>query len=1038
MIVIDRLCEDLAMKHSVAMPSDSKPNFDWASVVQNDVYIDRSIAEEVARQVGSAITDLMLATSNDEIFSEKNKSIVIDIVRQVCDEISDDQEVNIHDIISDVLVRNSLHDIARCFLMKLAYGNDNGLGVDQSLINVKLIRRNGKIVPWNKDKVEQAVRRAFLSQCLDPVSSKLIAENVTERVISSGAKFIHIEQVQDLVQEELMKTGNFKIAEAYILYRAERARLRNDINREVMTTSGQEGLQRAMILVKMTDGSVSFWDGSDLRERISFARIGLDFAIGFEEIMTALRDNIPGELSESELESHILANACKLVRKDPNFSVFASRLSLSYLYQHILGWNPLDKDIDGLRRLHRNYFIKYIRRAVDLGLLDGDMLRYDLPRLADCLSISADLDFDIVATMSLMDNYLLRDPNTGLLLETPQIFWMRVAMGIFLKEEISWDDIAMSLYNLFKDRVFCVSEQALYFAGTRNSQLMSDYIYSVNDDIESILNKCVIESALISRLGGNLGGSWTAIRGKGGQIKGTRGVTNGIIPFMQLHKHQLAIMTSGAGAMVGSGCVSCEIWHSDILDFIGFGKEKSPSSNGGRLSTSVLIPDLFMRRVKDQKSWTLLKIDDAKVLIKSYGLEFETEYEKLECLAKENKIWSKTINANELWFVLLRNVFETGNPMILFKDQCNNSAMGAIDGCINSAGPGHSVLLSAGDDESIACGYGSIVISRYIDDDGNINFVKLHEDVATCIRAMDSMIDVNYFPTETSVARTRFYRPIGLGMTGLQNALYKLNYEFDSDEAIEFASMCARKILLFALEASCQLALEKGKFAGFRNSRWGSRRLPFDLDKGAGFLSKFDAEDMEVIDAIKMSITRSGLRNCSLLAYSTDERISKLMGCFPGVYPVTRNIFKKSYGGSDVIMFVNPAMVKTLKQENIWTDDVFEQICYFDGEIAAIDEIPNDIKAKFRTAYSIDTEKLIKMYRNLQCWIDQGLAVRLYLSCSDIEEISTMYIRCWESGIKSIYELKPSAPPAANLHCRPSRSLATESMGTLKNYPSTI
>jgi ribonucleoside-diphosphate reductase alpha chain len=445
-----------------------------------------------------------------------------------------------------------------------------------------------------------------------------------------------------------------------------------------------------------------------------------------------------------------------------------------------------------------------------------------------------------------------------------------------------------------------------------------------------------------------------------------------------------------------------------------------------------------MGRVKDQKSWTLFKVDDAKGLIKSYGLEFETEYEKLECLAKENKIWSKTVKANELWFVLLRNVFETGNPMILFKDLCNHFALGVMSGCINSAGPGHSVLLSAGDDESIACSSGAIVISRYIDDEGNMDLGRLREDVALGIRAMDSMIDVNYFSTETSVARTVAYRTLGLGMTGLQNALYKLNYEFDSDEAIEFASLCGRKIMLFALEASCQLAREKGKFAEFRNLHGESHRLPFDLAKDDGSTKKIDEEDMKMINAIKASMASSGLRNCSLLAYSTEECLSKLMGCFPGVYPATRNIFKKSYGGSDVIMFVNPAMVKTLKQENIWTDDIFEQICYFDGEVAAVDEIPADVKAKFRTAYSIDREKLIIMYRNLQLWIDQGLAVRLYLGCCDMEEISPMYIRCWESGIKSICELKPSVPPTANFTWQSSESSASVSMGMLKNYLHTL
>ncbi|MFP6901191.1 MAG: ATP cone domain-containing protein, partial [Opitutales bacterium] len=417
---------------------------------------------EIADTVGSALTDLLLSREESEIFTEKNRAFVADIATMVADLLSDLTKENdtrrletneVYLLIEKALVERNAHDIAKSLVFKRPVeGDPNG---DVSNGGVRLIRRKGQVVPWSSGKIEVASRKAFLSLRMDSSPAVEIARSVTERTISLGKAFVHIEDVQDLVQEELMKQGYFKVAESYILYRARRA-----VNRaETEKTTVDETHQDSMIVIKRSDGETLFWDGTDLKKRVEFASIGLDLCLSGDEIEQELRRSIYSEISEEDLRKTIILNAKSLIERDADFAKFAGRILLSYIYEEVLDWDILQDGVESLRTAHLKGFWENLRRGVEVERIDPRLLEMDLDRLAEAIDPSADLDFDYLGIQTLYDRYLIVD-KTGdedRRLETPQLFWMRVAMGLFRHEEEGSEEKAIQLYNLYKSRRFCSS-----------------------------------------------------------------------------------------------------------------------------------------------------------------------------------------------------------------------------------------------------------------------------------------------------------------------------------------------------------------------------------------------------------------------------------------------------------------------------------------------------------------------------------------------------------------------------------------------------
>jgi ribonucleoside-diphosphate reductase alpha chain len=879
--------------------------------------------------------------------------------------------------------------------------------VGPNSLPVRLIRRNGNVVPWSETKIEIAVRKAFLTIKENPEPAIDIAKGVTDRVRRGDSSFVHIEDVQDMVQEELMRQGHFKAAEHYILYRAQRSRLR--IEEEARA---EDPNQELMVTVTNDDGVSSFWDGTELRKRISYASIGLDLNITDIEIERELRRSVGNEISEKDLKNTIILNAKALIEKDADFAKFAGRILLSYIYEEVLDWSILKDGIDKLKQAHKAAFKSYLKHGIAIKRLNPELLDlYNLDKLAEAFDPTADLDFDYLGIQTLYDRYLIVDKtgNKHRRIETPQFFWMRVAMGLFKKEETKREDWAIRLYNLYKGRRFCSSTPTLFNSGTLHSQLSSCYLYKVDDSIESIMYRGIAENAFLSKWAGGLGGSWTAVRGTGGYIQGTNGESQGIIPFLKLHNDQLVAVNQG-GKRRGSGCAYLETWHNDIEDFLDLRKNTGDERRRCHdMNTANWVPDLFMKRMEERGTWTLFRANEVPDLHDLYGSAFEQRYCEYEQMAADGKIWSRAMPALELWKSMLKMVFETGHPWITFKDPCNVRSPQDHCGVIHSSNLCTEITLNTSADETAVCNLGSVVLDTHITRDGALDHEMLKETITVAIRALDNVIDINFYPTEAARTANTRHRPIGLGVMGVQNALYKRNLAFASDAAVEFNDEFMEAIAYYAYNASSDLASEVGTYSSYKGSKWDRGLLPQDtvdlLETERG--RKIDVPRGGKMDwsVVREKIAKHGMRNSNVLAIAPTATISNIMGTTPCIEPNYKNLYVKSNLSGDFIV-LNSELVKDLKKANLWNQEMLDQLKYFDGELDAIDDIPEALKHKHKTVFGIGYEYIIDAAARRQKWIDQSQSVNLFLATPEMKTLSHMYRRAWDKGLKTTYYLR--------------------------------
>ena len=992
----------------------------------SDIIVTRGNAEsqfsleDVADAIGDSLADLLIARSEDEksIFSDVNRQFVSDVAHAVANSLTKSldeggrlrlSESDLYLLIEKALLENEAYDVAKslAFRRSLEKHGSVDLNAGLSTLPVRLIRRNGNVVPWSETKIEIAVRKAFLTIKENPEPSIDIAHAVTEKIRRGDQSFVHIEDVQDMVQEELMRQGHFKAAEHYILYRAQRSRLR-----EEQEANAEDPNQEYMVTVSDEQGGSSFWDGMELKKRISFASIGLDLCLSEIEIERELRRSIGSEISEKDLKATIILNAKSLIEKDADFAKFAGRILLSYIYEEVLNWSISRDGIDKLKQAHKTAFKAYLKHGVSIKRLNPELLdRYNLDKLAEALDPTADLDFDYLGIQTLYDRYLIVDKtgNKPRRLETPQFFWMRVAMGLFKREENNRDEWVVRLYNLYKGRRFCSSTPTLFNSGTLHSQLSSCYLYKVDDSIESIMIRGVAENAFLSKWAGGLGGSWTSVRGTGGYIQGTNGESQGIIPFLKLHNDQLVAVNQG-GKRRGSGCAYLETWHNDIEDFLELRKNTGDERRRCHdMNTANWIPDLFMKRMADRGTWTLFRSNEVPDLHDLYGKAFEQRYCEYEALAAEGKIWSRQMPALELWKGMLKMVFETGHPWITFKDPCNVRSPQDHCGVIHSSNLCTEITLNTSADETAVCNLGSVVLDTHITRDGALDHEMLKETITVAIRALDNVIDINFYPTEAAKTANSRHRPIGLGVMGLQNALYKRGLAFASDAAVEFNDEMMEAIAYYAYGASSDLAKELGTYSSYKGSKWDRGLLPQDtLD----LLEDERGRNIDVPRGGKMdwSVVRSkieahGMRNSNVLAIAPTATISNIMGTTPCIEPNYKNLYVKSNLSGDFIV-LNSELVKDLKKAGLWNQEMLDQLKYFDGELDAIDDIPEALKHKHKTVFGIGHEFIVDAASRRQKWIDQAQSVNLFLATPDLKTLSHMYRRAWDKGLKTTYYLR--------------------------------
>jgi ribonucleoside-diphosphate reductase alpha chain len=1023
--------EDIQLKNLArrASPTD-RPRYNWAadSAVDNSLSIpvlergeNKSFtAGDIAGIIGEALTDLMLARQEADVFTDHNRRLVTRIAEIVSAEISGKQRGpisagDVTRIIERTLVRENAYGLARSLVTRYqpdpsAEDGSNTYLIPSSLMNCRVIRRNGLTVPWNQNKVEIAIRKAFLSQEMDSAPAIDIASTITRRVQAEGRQLINIEELQDFVQEELMRSGNFKVAAAYVLYRAHRADVR--IASEEETRQQSIDRQESMILVKNDDGETYLWDGLDLRKRIDFARIGLDLCVNVEQIESELRRSLFPEMTQADLSKTIILNARTLIPRDADFAKFAGRILLTYIYEETLGWNITTDGVQALGEFHRRVFKKNLQRGVAIDRLSPDLLEFELDKLAAALDPTADFEFDFLGIQTLYDRYLLVDKTERkhVRLETPQLFFMRVAMGLFMGDKTpERTGHIIALYQLYKSRRFCSSTPTLFNSGTRHSQLSSCYLYKVDDSIESIMMRGIAENAFLSKWAGGLGGSWTAVRGTGGYIKGTNGESQGVIPFLKLHNDQLIAVNQG-GKRRGSGCAYLETWHNDIEDFVELRKNTGDERRRTHdMNTANWIPDLFMKRMEARQMWTLFRSNEVPDLHDLYGQAFEKRYAEYEAKAEAGEIFGKKVEAIELWRAMLRMIFETGHPWITFKDPCNVRSPQDHCGVIHSSNLCTEITLNTSEDETAVCNLGSIILENHLDANGNIDHEKLRTSIRIAVRALDNVIDINFYPTEAAKRANTRHRPIGLGIMGLANCLYIKNIPFASDAAVEFNDEIMEAVAYYAYEASSDLAAEHGCYQSYQGSKWSRGLLPPDtidlLEKERGLPITVPRGGRMDWSPLREKIARQGMRNSNVIAIAPTATISNIMGSTPCIEPIFQNLFAKTNLSGDFAM-LNPFLVRDLKKRGLWTRDMLDHLKYYEGELTNIDEIPEDLKVKYLTAFRIDQKWLVDAAARRQKWIDQSQSVNLFLETPDLKTLSHMYRAAWHSGLKTTYYLR--------------------------------
>ena len=968
---------------------------------------------EIAETIGSALTDLLLSRKEDEIFTEVNQNFVAKVAESVgqvlSSQIEEGKELklsnhDIHLLIEKALIENDAYDVAKSLVF--ARKGSGASADERKPISIQLIRRNKQVVPWNESKIEVAVRKAFLSLHLDSEPAVIIARSVTDRLNNAGQAFINIEDVQDAVQEEMMRQGYFKVAESYILHRAHRAQLRD---LEVQPVESEQ--QEAMIVVTDEAGNNNFWDGLDLRLRIEFAMIGLDLSLDKDAIETELRRSLYPEMKRADLQKTIILNAKSMIEKDADFAKFAARILLSYIYEEVLDWDIVKDGVNGLKEAHRIGFKTYLKRAVEIDRLNPDLLKFDIEAISQSLDPSADLNFDYLGIQTLYDRYLIVDKVAKVKrrLEVPQFFWMRVSMGLFIREEVNKEQKVSDLYNLYKSRRFCSSTPTLFNSGTLHSQLSSCYLYKVDDTIESIMHRGIADNAFLSKWAGGLGGSWTAVRGTGGFIKGTNGESQGVIPFLKLHNDQLVAVNQG-GKRRGSGCAYLETWHNDILDFLELRKNTGDDRRRTHdMNTANWIPDLFMKRMEARGNWTLFRSNEVSDLHDLYGKAFEDRYSEYEAQAERGEIFGETMPAIDLWKAMLRMIFETGHPWITYKDPCNIRSPQDHAGVIHSSNLCTEITLNTSADETAVCNLGSVVLDSHLDKDGNLDHEKLRETIRIAVRALDNVIDINFYPTDSAKTANTRHRPIGLGIMGLQNALYKKNIAFASQAAVEFNDEFMEAIAYYAYEASSDLAEEFGTYSSYKGSKWDRGIMPQDsidlLEQERGIEIKVPRAGKMDWKPLRERIAKQGMRNSNVLAIAPTATISNIMGTTPCIEPTYKNLFVKSNLSGDFIV-LNNSLVKDLKAEGLWNQDMVDQLKYFDGELDSIENIPDHLREKYKTAFTIDYQYFIDAASRRQKWIDQAQSVNLFLPEPDIKVLSHMYRDAWHKGLKTTYYLR--------------------------------
>ncbi len=875
----------------------------------------------------------------------------------------------------------------------------------------RVVRRNNKITSFDATKIEVAMTKAFLaveggsaaaSARIHDVVKQLTRQVVlalTRRMPNGGT--VHIEDIQDQVELAMMRAGEHKVARAYVLYRAERARQREEARKQ------QQGEHEHLIKVTLADGSQRPLDVARLRALVGEACDGLE-SVDAEAILDDACRNLFDGVSESDVSQALVMSARTLIDKEPNYSQVAARLLLDDLRREALGFLGLHADVTtqaDMAEVYPTYFSAYVRRAVELELLDSQLLQYDLARLAEAMDARRDLQFTYLGLQTLNDRYFIH--SDGHRIELPQAFFMRVAMGLAINE-LDREARAIEFYDLLSSFDFMSSTPTLFNSGTLRPQLSSCYLTSVPDDLDGIYS-AIRDNALLSKYAGGLGNDWTRVRGMGAHIKGTNGKSQGVVPFLKV-ANDTAVAVNQGGKRKGAVCAYLETWHVDIEDFLELRKNTGDERRRTHdMNTANWIPDLFMKRVAEEGEWTLFSPDEVSDLHDLTGAAFETAYLAYEEKAARGELRvHRSVKALDLWRKMLGMLFETGHPWITFKDPCNLRSPQQHVGVVHSSNLCTEITLNTSDNEIAVCNLGSVNLAAHVDENG-LNMEKLEKTITTAMRMLDNVIEYNYYSVPQARYSNLRHRPVGLGVMGFQDALYKLRTPYASEQAVLFADRSMEAVSYFAIKASTDLAEERGRYATFEGSLWSQGVLPIDsidlLAEQRGQYLQQDRGQTLDWDGLRQRVREVGMRNSNCMAIAPTATISNICGVGQSIEPTYQNLFVKSNLSGEFTV-VNPYMVRDLKAAGLWDEVMVNDLKYYDGSLQHIDRVPDELKALYATAFEIDSRWLVEAASRRQKWIDQGQSLNLYMAEPSGKKLDNLYKLAWVRGLKTTYYLR--------------------------------
>jgi ribonucleoside-diphosphate reductase alpha chain len=878
---------------------------------------------------------------------------------------------------------------------------------------LQVIKRNGTLVSFNPSKITVAVTKAFLAVEGDDAAGSARINNavyhVTEQVthainrrLKAGGK-VHIEDIQDQVELALMRAEEQKVARAYVLYREEHARER----------ARHEPVEaHPHLTVKKTSGEIAPLDLGLMKQQAEQAAKGLE-GIDCDALVSDALTNLYDGIAEEDVLSALVMTARSRIEREPDYSAVTARLLLEQLHLE----NAKVLNLPGslpLAEIYPQALTAFITAGIGYELLDEGLAAFDLERLGAAIKPERDLQFGFLGLQTLYDRYFLHWQ--GARLELPQVFFMRVAMGLALREDDP-NGRAIEFYNLLSSFDYMASTPTLFNSGTRHSQLSSCYLTTVGDDLEQIYGS-IRDNALLSKWAGGLGNDWTPVRALGSHIKGTNGKSQGIVPFLKV-VNDTAVAVNQGGKRKGAVCAYLESWHLDIEEFLELRKNTGDERRRTHdMNTANWVPDLLIERMRQDKHWTLFSPSDAPDLHDLYGNEFRERYEHYETLAAEGKITLfKTLPAKQLWRKMLTVLFETGHPWITFKDPCNLRSPQQHKGVVHSSNLCTEITLNTSADEIAVCNLGSVNLAAHVVS-GELDTQRLERTVNTAVRMLDNVIDINFYAVPQARNSNGKHRPVGLGLMGFQDALYKLGLPYTSPEAVEFADISMEQISYFAIRASATLAAERGSYESYEGSLWHQGILPIDsinLLKQARQDGNLSVNTNSRLDwaQVRELVARHGMRNSNVMAIAPTATISNIVGVSQSVEPTYQNLFVKSNLSGEFTV-VNPSLVRDLKAEGLWDNVMVNDLKYYDGSVQQIDRIPTKLKARYATAFEIDARWLVEAASRRQKWLDQAQSLNLYMAEPNGKKLDALYQLAWERGLKTTYYLRSLGATGVN------------------------